>query len=207
MGIKINHTGERYGKIEVISEATQTGTHPKWNCLCDCGKKSIVTSTKLVSGATKSCGCLKTTSQDFRKSEAKSMYPKEYSIWKGMRQRCLNPNNPKYAMYGGRGITIGSSWDSFKIFTMDMGAIISSKHSLGRIDNNKGYSKENCRWENDEQQMNNTSRNVFLDFKNQRKTISQWEKSMGFAQGTVKSRLYRGWSIERALKTTWSNAV
>ena len=206
MVIKINHAGKRYGKLEVLSQATQTGVHPKWNCLCDCGKKSIVTSTKLVSGSTKSCGCLRVNAQDFRKSEVKTIYPKEHSIWKNMRQRCLNPNTHKYFIYGGRGITIDSSWNSFRNFIEDMGNRPSLKHSLGRIDNNKGYSKVNCRWETSEQQMNNTSRNVFLDFKNQRKTVSQWEKFLGFAHGTVKSRIYRGWSIEKSL-TTHASAV
>ena len=187
-----------------------TGQHPKWNCLCECGNKAVVTSTKLVSGSTKSCGCLRHTSQNFRKSNEKSLYPYEYITWKGMRQRCSNPNNPKFSNYGGRGIFVDSRWDSFKNFIEDMKACPSSQYSLGRINNDKGYSRENCRWETSEQQMNNTTRNIFVSFAGKRHTVSQWERIMGTANGTIKSRLYRGWSIKDAMTlngTTAANQV
>lgn len=70
----------------------------------------------------------------------------EYGIWKGMRKRCNTPNNKAYEYYGGRGIKVCKRWDKFENFLLDMGKRPSKGHTLDRINNNKGYSKTNCRW-------------------------------------------------------------
>ena len=78
-----------------------------------------------------------------------------------MKRRCLNKNTPKYKYWGGRGITICKEWLEFENFYRDMGERPENK-SLDRIDNNKGYYKENCRWANIEQQANNRRNNRFI---------------------------------------------
>ena len=69
-----------------------------------------------------------------------------YRRWKAMRTRCLDKNFAFYHVYGGRGISICKEWDSFTQFLADMGYPPSDKHSLDRIDPDKGYCPENCRW-------------------------------------------------------------
>ena len=71
----------------------------------------------------------------------------EYNAWQNMKKRCYNKNTPNYDKYGGRGITICDEWRySFINFYKDMGDKPFKDYSLDRIDNNKGYSKSNCRW-------------------------------------------------------------
>lgn len=82
--------------------------------------------------------------------------PVEYNIWKNMRQRCFNPNHPAYPYYGGRGILIDSSWGDFAKFLEDVGPRPGIEYTLDRINNNKGYSKNNCRWATKSTQMLNT---------------------------------------------------
>lgn len=79
----------------------------------------------------------------------------EYSVWKNIRQRCLNPTSQAYSKYGARGITISDEWLSFENFYKDMGSRPSNDYSIDRIDNNGNYEKGNCRWATTTQQNRN----------------------------------------------------
>ena len=79
----------------------------------------------------------------------------EWLSWQAMRQRCTNPNNNRYARYGGRGITICERWDDFELFLEDMGERPSPQHSLERKDNNGNYEPSNCVWATSVEQNNN----------------------------------------------------
>ena len=101
----------------------------------------------------------------------------EYDIWQGIKKRCHNQTHKLYPYYGGRGITMCEEWrNDFMSFYNDMGTRPTPKHSLDRIDNEKGYYKDNCRWVTKEVQANNTRTNVFIEYKGKRQTIAQWAK-------------------------------
>lgn len=114
-----------------------------------------------------------------------------YFVWKGLRQRCRNPNSPKYPRYGGRGITVDPRWDDFKQFAEDMGERPEG-HTIDRIDNDGPYSPENCRWATNVQQANNRRQrkdaNV-LTVNGVTRTVLEWSKLTGINYGTILNRM------------------
>lgn len=124
-----------------------------------------------------------------------------YISWIQMRQRCNNKNAPNYHNYGGRGITICSDWNDFECFLKDMGERKSIEYSLDRIDNNGNYEPNNCRWATQKEQGNNQRTNVILDFYGTSKTVSEWSRIVNINKNTLYDRIYKGWSIFKALTT------
>lgn len=117
-----------------------------------------------------------------------------------MRKRCANPNNTHFARYGGRGITVCQEWSSFERFLADMGERPPGL-SLDRINNDAGYSKENCRWATRSEQQRNNSNTRVLELDGKSMTIGEWEISLGLSQGAVWHRLRSGWPLDKALTT------
>jgi len=189
--------GERFGSLIIVKEAEPLKNRRRFLCQCKCGVKKEVYMNHLRSGNTKSCGCL-VKEKLLERSTHGMRNSKTYRTWVNMKSRCNNKNSQSYKNYGGRGIKFCKSWNKFENFYKDMGDKPEGR-TLDRINNSGDYCKENCRWTDWETQANNRRGNVFIEFKNDKLTISQWERKLGIKRATLNGRLRRGWSVERAL--------
>ena len=125
-------------------------------------------------------------------------YSRTYWSFKDMHRRCNDPTRPEYYRYGGRGIAVCERWMKYENFLADMGEKPDGL-SLDRIDNDKGYSKENCRWATQTQQCRNTRRNILLTFCGMTKPLPEWAEITGISQPVIRERIKAGWPIEKTL--------
>lgn len=126
---------------------------------------------------------------------------KEYSTWTEMRSRCNNPKSKSYSYYGGRGITVCPRWNSYVSFLDDMGMAPTRQHTLDRLDVNKDYSPENCRWTTRLEQANNKTTTHFVEFNGQIKSLSDWCRDLGMSYYKVRQRLLKlNWPVDQAFQ-------
>lgn len=140
-----------------------------------------------------------------------SKYPREYRAFYGMRTRTTNPNDPTFHRYGAKGITLHDSWmdkDGFKNFLDALGPMPDyekingrSKWSIDRIDNNKGYSPENCRWATDSMQKRNRSDNRWVIIDGEKMCMKDACEKYNISHTTVYQRLKTGMDVIDAIKT------
>lgn len=191
--------GMRYGKLTVIKFVEINKNHrASWLCKCDCGKEKLVASHDLKHGI-KSYGCLK--------KENKVLNKRIHNIWGNMVARCYNPQNKRYHDYGGRGIAICDEWrkryKNFEIWSFQNG--YSEELTIDRINNDKGYEPNNCRWITRKENSRNTRRNNFITIMGNKKTISEWAEIYKIHESTISARIKRGWNKEKAVTTPIKN--
>lgn len=193
--------GEIFGRLTVTSPKSGY-RHNTWyhTVKCECGVMREVAHSNLVLGKSKSCGCLSREITGKRAATHGMSKSPEYMTWNRMWSRCTNPVVDRYPLYGGRGIAICKEWEKFESFYADMGPKPSAKHSIGRIDNDGNYCKENCRWETAEEQQSNTSTNVFIEHEGVRLTISQWSRRIGVSAATLHQRQRAGMPVDKILE-------
>ncbi len=125
---------------------------------------------------------------------------KTYRAWQQAKKRCRCATDKDYPSYGGRGITFDPAWDDFTSFLRDMGPCPKGL-TLGRIDNDKGYTASNCTWQPWRRQARNKRNTLWLTARGQTRCIEDWSERSGVLAVTIKQRLRRGWSHEHAIFT------
>lgn len=210
---RIDPTGQRFGRLLVISESHRT---PKgvwyWLCKCDCGKESRVQTQYLMSGRIKSCGCKRASGIHSTKHKLTGTWV--YYTYKGIFQRCYSPTNSSYARYGGRGIKMCDRWlngdgvlHGIQCFYADMGDKPSPSHSVERLDVNGDYTPENCVWIPHSDQAKNCRTNRKITAFGKTQNLAEWGRASGLNAMTIQKRLNRGWEPERAVSAPSRSAL
>lgn len=194
-------SGHRFGRLTVLARAENSRNgDAQWRCQCDCGAQTTATTSNLRSGNTSSCGCFRAEKKRLTATTHGGVGTRVYSVWKSMIQRCTNPNNPRWASYGGRGITVCVAWQTFENFRRDMGDPPAGA-SIDRIDNDRGYEPGNCEWSTGQDQNRNKRSNRQITYQGRTQPLAAWCEDLGLPYFTVHSRLRHGWSVERAFST------
>lgn len=194
---KANLIGRKYGRLTVM-EFSHSNKGAIWKCRCECGNMTYAKTAALKNGHKKSCGCLCDETRVEVSTKHGLCHTPTYTTWDSMIQRCNNPNNENYHRYGGRGISVCDRWLKFENFIEDIG-LRPPRFTLDRIDNDKGYFKENCRWISQKRQSNNTSRNVKITYDGETHSLSEWAEKLHIHKGTLRNRIFRSqWPVEKA---------
>lgn len=193
--------GQKFVRLTILKLAEKDkNSNKRWFCKCECGNERKILQNNLTRGKTKSCGCLNKEVVKNRFTTHEMSNTRIYKSWASLLQRCNNSNATAYKGWGGRGITVCKSWYKFINFYKDMGNSYRDDLQIDRIDNNKGYFKENCKWSTSIEQNNNKRDNHFIEWQRKRKTIAQWARELNINAGTLKSRINESkWPIEKAL--------
>jgi hypothetical protein len=197
-------SGQRFGRLYVLSYSHYKPAQAYWHCQCTCGKMTIKSGAALRRGTTSSCGCLQIESA--RQKQLDNFYKhgkagkKIYSIYINMLSRCSNKQDLAYPYYGGRGVSVCETWqENFSNFLQDMGEP-TGELTLDRKDNNGNYTKDNCHWATKKQQANNRRNNVNVERNGETKTLKEWCEYLGMPYKTVHRRIAKyDWGIEEAL--------
>ena len=196
-----DETGKTYGRLVVLNKLDlKTKAGALWNCLCSCGNETTVRGSSLRAGTTSSCGCLgKELSSDRKRKHGFYGNP-SYRTWANMITRCTDISSKAYKYYGGIGITVCDRWMDVSNFIADMGQRPKGM-TLDRINNNLGYSPDNCAWVSMFDQNRNKKSNVNIEIDGVTKSVTDWANDYGLNPKTVFNRIYAGWDVIEAITT------
>lgn len=211
-----SYIGNKYNFLTVIGYEYDRYGNRCFKCRCDCGNEVLETPKYLIDGVVKSCGCMQKEllREDFIVHGGCAFGKPErlYRVFRGMIERCCNPNHPSYVNYGGRGITVCSEWrndyQAFRKWAVENGydeTKSRKEQSIDRIDNNKGYEPNNCRWATAKVQRNNQrphkerKKRAMITFNGQERPKRDVCKEFGISVETFNYRVKNGMSIHDAL--------
>lgn len=192
--------GNKYGRWTVKEFSTcRQMPNGKYSimllCKCDCGKEKVVMKDHIKNGTSKSCGCLisESTIKRLTKHGHAPLNRKKsitYTTWQSMNRRCVNPNDNHFYLYGDRGIKVCERWRDFKNFLEDMGEK-EPNMSLERIDNNKDYCPENCKWIPRKDQSKNRRYNWTVELNGEKMTAREASRKLNLNKSYINNLLVK----------------
>jgi len=192
--------GLKIGMITIMLFAGVIDNKSSWHCKCNCGNWILFLKLSYIRSGTKSCGCLHSKTIIKDKTKHKMTKSPEYYSWTNMKTRCYNKNNPKYQVYGKRGIKVCAEWldkeNGFSNFLADMGFKPNSTCSIERIDVNGNYEPSNCIWASPIEQARNKTTTLKITYNGKTQTLKEWSEEVGIKYRSLVARLYSGWSNE-----------
>lgn len=197
MGKFIDLRGQRFGRLTVVERVeTLKAGETRWLCRCSCGRETITTTGRLRRGTCRSCGCLHSEAakaQGHASMKHGATGSRLHRIWTNMKTRCRNKKNSNYPRWGGRGIAVCDEWlndfSAFQAWALANG--YREGLTLDRIDNNGGYSPENCRWTTAAMQANNRRSSRRISCWGETHTLGEWSRKLGISACTLFYRLRR----------------
>lgn len=189
-------TGHQYGRLKVIRFHEKRDKRSYYLCKCECGTERVVRSDGLTTGHTQSCGCL---CKEINKNNPNHVVhgksrTRLYGVWSGMKERCNRESSPAYVNYGGRGIKLCEDWEnnfsSFYDWANKNG--YEEDLTIERVDNNKGYSPENCTWITKGEQNKNKRSKRLITIGKETKSLAEWCECTGLHRSTIHRRYKRG---------------
>lgn len=206
-------TGYRTGRLVVKRYIEHKNGKARWEVWCDCGAVITRVGSEITRNGRQSCGCLAREQAGLRlRTHGMSHHP-AFGVWRAMIDRCHLPSHKAYKNYGARGITVCPEWHNtdkkgFRAFWADMGPTYQTGLELDRIDNNMGYSKENCRWTTRLTNSRNRRKNRPIDTPKGRMLVCEASEVSGINVTTLLYRLGSGWPTERLFdKPDFTNRV
>ena len=196
--------GKKINRLTIVGVAGRSESrHIMLECRCDCGNTVFTRGVSLLSGRTRSCGCIRAEQAAKLNRRHGGGGTRLYRIWTNMRDRCNNANTPAYSDYGGRGICISDEWNDFEHFrAWALAHGYGDTLTIDRIDVNGNYCPENCRWVTQMDQCNNKRSNRLLTHNGETLTIAEWARRLNVNYFSLHDRITRlGWSAEKALTT------
>jgi len=197
----------KYGRLTVIGLSHKAkrkdcnSYRSYYKCLCQCGNTTVVRESDIKAGGVISCGCFR---REFAKKQHTThgmKYTRFYGCWNAMKNRCYNKKMKAFKNYGGRGIKVSNRWHDYNNFHKDMYKKYLShierfgklQTTLDRINNNKDYSKDNCRWATRIEQANNNRGNRIITINGRTQNLTKWSKEFNISVQSLSYRLKSGY--------------
>jgi hypothetical protein len=197
-------TDRRFGSLTAVrgveAEPHLKTRRARWECRCDCGNVVRAFANNLLRGKHQGCGLHKGGNIAKTKTRHGKTGTQVYRAWRNMLNRCYNLRVKSYADYGAKGVTVCQAWrDSFDAFYRDMGEPPTSRHTIERLENARGYEPGNCAWATRKQQNRNQTKTRHVTFRGETRPLPEWAEILGVPRVSLWQRLFKyGWDVERA---------